>query len=68
MKGIPAEYLPALRRLAPPFFEEGAKQVYVSWDGDRLYVGAIPAGAYRDKEGTPENTVIFPEDLTAPQP
>lgn len=61
--GVPPEFVTAVRVLAPPFFEEGIEEVYVSWDGDRLYVGAIPAGAFRDKPGTPENIKVSKADL-----
>lgn len=64
-KGLPPEFAEAVRVLAPPFFAEGVEEVYVSWDGDRIYVGAIPAGAFRDKPGTPENIRINQADLAA---
>lgn len=64
-KGLPPEFAEAVRALAPPFFEEGIEEVYVSWDGDRIYVGAIPAGAFRDKPGTPENIKVNKADLDA---
>ena len=62
-KDLPPEFVKAVRSLAPPFFEEGVEEVYVSWDGDRIYVGAIPAGAFRDKPGTPENIRVSKADL-----
>jgi hypothetical protein len=61
--GLPPAFVAAVRVLAPPFFGEGVEEVYVSWDGDRIYVGAIPAGAFRDKPGTPENIRISEADL-----
>lgn len=62
-KGVPVEFVEAVRSLAPPFFEEGADAVYVAWFGDRVYVGREPAVAFRDKPGAPENIALKAGDL-----